>query len=51
MLETTRLSVDEVARRVGYAEPSTLRRLIRREARRSPAELRRPGKLAGKPPP
>jgi transcriptional regulator GlxA family with amidase domain len=43
LLETTRLSVDEVARRVGYAEPSTLRRLIRREARRSPAELRRSG--------
>lgn len=43
LLETTRLSVDEVARRVGYAEPSTLRRLIRREARRSPAELRRAG--------
>ncbi|WP_332771678.1 GlxA family transcriptional regulator [Phenylobacterium sp.] len=41
LLETTRLSVDEVARRVGYAEPSTLRRLIRRESRRSPAELRR----------
>lgn len=43
LLETTRLSVDEVARRVGYAEPSTLRRLIRRESRRSPAELRRVG--------
>lgn len=43
LLETTRLSVDEVARRVGYAEPSTLRRLIRRESRRSPAELRRAG--------
>eukprot|EP01035_Chromulina_nebulosa_P036233 gene36233-biopygen23799 len=43
LLETTRLSVDEVARRVGYAEPSTLRRLIRRESRRSPAELRRTG--------
>lgn len=41
LLETTRLSVDEVARQVGYAEPSTLRRLIRREARPSPAELRR----------
>jgi len=41
LLETTRLSVDEVARQVGYAEPSTLRRLIRRESRRSPAELRR----------
>jgi transcriptional regulator GlxA family with amidase domain len=43
LLETTRLSVDQVARRVGYAEPSTLRRLIRREARRSPAQLRRTG--------
>jgi len=43
LLETTRLSVDEVARRVGYGEPSTLRRLIRREARRSPAQLRRAG--------
>ncbi|TWS97327.1 GlxA family transcriptional regulator [Reyranella sp. CPCC 100927] len=41
LLETTRLPVDAVARQVGYAEPSTLRRLIRREARRSPAEWRR----------
>ena len=41
LLETTRLPVDEVARQVGYAEPSTLRRLIRRDLRRSPAELRR----------
>jgi len=40
MLETTRLSVDEVARRVGYAEPSTLRRVMRRQSGRSPAELR-----------
>jgi transcriptional regulator GlxA family with amidase domain len=31
LLETTRLPVDEIARRVGYAEPSTLRRLIRRD--------------------
>ncbi len=46
LLETTRLSVDEVARRVGYAEPSTLRRLIRRDARRCPAELRRSGRTA-----
>ncbi|WP_309642983.1 helix-turn-helix domain-containing protein [Phenylobacterium sp.] len=40
MLETTRLSVDEVARRVGYAEPSTLRRVMRRQSGRSPTELR-----------
>jgi len=45
LLETTRLSVDEVARQVGYAEPSTLRRLIRRQSRRSPAELRRSERL------
>ena len=40
LLETTRLSVDEVARRVGYAEPSTLRRLIRRATKHSPGHLR-----------
>ncbi len=31
--QTTNLSVDEISRRVGYAEPSTLRRLLRRDAR------------------
>lgn len=41
LLQTTRLSVDEVARRVGYAEPSTLRRVLRRETSRSPSGLRR----------
>lgn len=41
LLETTRLTVDEVAREVGYAESSTLRRLIRREGRRAPGDLRR----------
>lgn len=41
LLETTRLTVDEVAREVGYAESSTLRRLIRREGRRTPGDLRR----------
>jgi transcriptional regulator GlxA family with amidase domain len=30
---TTQLPVDEIARRVGYAEPSTLRRLLRRDQR------------------
>jgi transcriptional regulator GlxA family with amidase domain len=40
LLETTKLIVDEVAIRVGYAEPSTLRRLIRRDSGRLPRELR-----------
>lgn len=40
LLETTRLSVDDIARRVGYAEPSTLRRLIRRETKHSPGHFR-----------
>jgi len=31
LLETTRLTLDEIASRVGYAEPSTLRRLLRRD--------------------
>jgi transcriptional regulator GlxA family with amidase domain len=40
LLETTRLSVDEIARKIGYAEPSTLRRLIRRDTRHSPGHFR-----------
>ena len=40
-LETTKLSVDEISRRVGYAEPSTLRRLLRRESGCSPSGFRR----------
>ena len=31
LLETTRLSLDEIAERVGYADPSTLRKLLHRE--------------------
>jgi AraC-like DNA-binding protein len=41
LLETTKLSVDEISRRVGYAEPSTLRRLLRRESGCSPSDFRR----------
>ena len=40
LFETTSLSVDEISRRIGYAEPSTLRRLLRRDARPTPSRLR-----------
>ena len=40
LLETTRLSVDEIARKIGYAEPSTLRRLIRRDTKHPPGHFR-----------
>jgi transcriptional regulator GlxA family with amidase domain len=41
LFETTTLSVDEISRRVGYAEPSTLRRLLRRDHSPPPSRLRR----------
>jgi transcriptional regulator GlxA family with amidase domain len=40
LLETTHQSVEEIARKVGYAEPSTLRRLIRRDTKHSPGHFR-----------
>jgi transcriptional regulator GlxA family with amidase domain len=40
LLETTRMSVEAVARQVGYTEPTTLRRLLRRETGSGPRELR-----------
>ena len=42
LLETTSLTVDEISRRVGYAEPSTLRRILRRDSSLPPSALRRP---------
>jgi transcriptional regulator GlxA family with amidase domain len=41
LLETSRLSLDEIAARVGYADANTLRRLMRRELGKPPGELRR----------
>ena len=40
LLETTTLSVEAIAHRVGYAEPTTLRRLLRKDAGLRPRELR-----------
>lgn len=43
LLETSRLPFDEVARKVGYEDAGTLRRLMRRELGRSPRQVRRAG--------
>lgn len=40
LLETTSLSFAEITERVGYSEPATLRRLVRRLLGRAPSELR-----------
>lgn len=40
LLETSRLALDEISARVGYADANTLGRLVRRETGRSPREIR-----------
>jgi transcriptional regulator GlxA family with amidase domain len=40
LLETSRLSLQEISDRVGYSDSSALRRLIRREVNASPRDLR-----------
>ncbi len=40
LLETTRLPFEEIAYRVGYSEPSTLRRLLRQQKGVTPRQLR-----------
>jgi len=41
LIETTQLPFDEIARRVGYADPSALRRIIHRETGGRPGAIRR----------
>lgn len=40
LLRTTRLPLDEISRRVGYADASTLRRVLKRETSRTASQLR-----------
>jgi transcriptional regulator GlxA family with amidase domain len=40
LLETSRLSVDEIAVRVGYSDATALRRLLKRNAHATPTQLR-----------
>jgi len=41
LIKTTKLSIEEVARRVGYADPSALRRIMQRDAGVRPGGVRR----------
>lgn len=43
LIETTRLPVEEIARRVGYADPSALRRIMQRDGGLRPSSVRRAG--------
>ncbi len=43
LLETSELPFDEIAARVGYAEPAGLRRIVRRETGRTPSSFRAKG--------
>jgi transcriptional regulator GlxA family with amidase domain len=47
LLETTQESVDEIAARVGYADPAAFRRIFRRESGESPRERRARSRHAG----
>ncbi len=40
LLETSDLSFDQIASRVGYTEPAGLRRILRRETGQNPSEIR-----------
>lgn len=42
LLESSRLSVEQVAERVGYSDPTALRRLVRKAYGATPRQLRRP---------
>ncbi|MEM7586504.1 MAG: helix-turn-helix domain-containing protein [Acidobacteriota bacterium] len=44
LLETSDLSFDEIATRVGYREPAGLRRILRRETGQSPSDFRDSGR-------
>ena len=47
LIATTGLPLDEVARRVGYADTASLRRVIRRERQANPSALRAAGLRGG----